>query len=377
MSQLSSLRRKESKKVKLRYPRPGRGVPKSGRKRKYIKRNPVSRYENIRCNDELSLFKETVHISTTEFDNLFKIVQKKIEQNLDPWRNQIERYQEEKGRPKKLSSKALLFFYLEYISGSNYGSYSFRDIGQRYGLSKGTAWNYFNHVAWSVYEAMNESHPLEWPQQEEIESMRGLCAKFPNTVMYVDGSKQYIQRSIYKDKQNDQFDGRKKRHCFTYLVWVDVHGSVRRLEISPIGRMHDKTMLEQSDVYLHRNLFIREQQQVIADLGFIGCDSDWIVVPIKRNDRSDSAQEIRKDFNLHLRKSRYINETSIGYPKNIFRSFLGVWTASEAVFFPCLTFSFQLSNWLCSQRGEGLRSPNELLERMNEAEKLMWITNQL
>ena len=148
-------------------------------------------------------------MSVEEFDKLHSFLCHEISTKLDPW-NKLGERRYIKVHKKKLDSKEMLLFFLEMLDGSSYGTRTLKLMSDTYKISISAGWKYFSHTAWAVFRALKKECPIEWPSIEERQSMKGLFPKFPDTIMFVDGSKQFIQRSVYKDKQNDQFDGRKK-----------------------------------------------------------------------------------------------------------------------------------------------------------------------
>ena len=52
------------------------------------------------------------------------------------------------------------------------------------------------------------------------------------------------------DLQNDQYYGKDGIHCYDVLIYVNVYGLIRRIDMTLSGRFHDKTIFQLSDVYI-------------------------------------------------------------------------------------------------------------------------------
>jgi len=65
--------------------------------------------------------------------------------------------------------------------------------------------------------------------------------RIPGGIMFVDGTRQPVFKSSDDDMQNDQYFGKDKIHCYAVLIYVDIYGLIRRIEVSYSGRLHDKT----------------------------------------------------------------------------------------------------------------------------------------
>lgn len=64
-------------------------------------------------------------------------------------------------------------------------------MAERYGVSTGTASDYFRHVLFTVYTAFDGLHPrlIRLPTAEERADMEGLLLGFPKCAFLVDGNK--------------------------------------------------------------------------------------------------------------------------------------------------------------------------------------------
>lgn len=81
--------------------------------------------------------------------------------------------------------------------------------------------------------------------------------------------------------QNNQYDGRKKRLCKTYLIISDVYEIAKRIEIVPIGRTLNKTSFTWSNLYKIHTACLGDEREVNADSAFEGPETASIATPLK------------------------------------------------------------------------------------------------
>jgi len=345
---------------------PGRGVPRSGSKAQYNTKRLTYRYQRLRTDP--TWFSAIAHMNEQTFEALHQIVQAEIASPLDP-HNELSaaaRIAIRKHR-KKLSSEELLFLYLEVLSGGTSGANAIASMSTRYGVCNSTIWNYIYHTGWACFRALSKLNLITWPDSEERKAMHGLIKGFPKGIMFVDGTRQPIFKNVDEYVQNDQYYGKDKMHCYAILIYVDIYGVIRRLEISYSGRLHDKTMFQVSDVFLNRTEYFSPDEQIICDAGFVGSgDRNWIIVPFKKG--TGLYFEMRKEWNKDVRQ-RFRNEMSIGYIKNRNRIFIGCWPYSEELFNASIRLAAMIMNWTLKRNGRQLVPIENMIERMSSAEK--------
>lgn len=66
--------------------------------------------------------------------------------------------------------------------------------------------------------------------------MHGLIRGFPDVVLLCDGTRQPVFRFVYDDVQNDPYYGKDRMQCLGVLIYVDIYGLIRRIEVTPSGR---------------------------------------------------------------------------------------------------------------------------------------------
>ena len=350
---------------------PGRGVPKLGEKAKYERSESRKYYQFVRDHHNPLLFENHIHHTREEFDALHDLVKDEMNAPLNP-RLALSRDEnlQRQSRPRILSSKEMLFFYLHTLGGGNEGGAGLLKLYALYGASVGTMSNWFSHVACAVHYSLKsvEEARIKWPYAAERQGMRGLVYGFPNAVAFCDGCKCRVFRPMNHATQQLRYDGHHKIHCFAVLVWVDVFGTYIRLDISLLGSQHDRGIFNQSGPMRSPNSYFFGEEHCIGDTGFQG--EGRVVCPMKSNQGMHFVY--RAMFNKDLRRQRVCNEWGVGYINNRFRMFLGRWPFSPELFPICYESVAMMANWRWRRRGETLVPLQRRLERVAQREKHLY-----
>ena len=129
-------------------------------------------------------------------------------------------------------------------------------------------------------------------------------------------------------EQERAYDGYKKAHVWSVLVFCDFYGRFIRLEIRDKGAESDRNLYTSSEVYQNPGDFLATGRHGMADMGF--CGSGALVAPDKRNESTEWIH--RSSYNKYIRGQRIVNEWGIGYINNRFRIFLGRWPFEKELF---------------------------------------------
>lgn len=320
---------------------PGRGFTANGAQKRQYRRGtgrsfagmqfPLSFYSLIRGSADPSIFQQTVHVSTDQFDALHECVSAHLNLPLLSDSSASDMAEELLGSRaashRILSTEQLLFFFLHSLSGGSEGSIGVRLLGDLHGISKGTVSNYFCHTVLAIHMALRETHcaRIEWPTVQERAEMKDQLRGFPNAVGFVDGVRGRVPRSTDPKRQRYQFCGHKKVHCNVALVWVDLSGLFIRIDFSSKGSSNDRGIFNGTDPFLYSERFFSNDQHVVCDSGFIGAGS--VVCPYRRGSGYDDPN--RTGINADVRLQRWINEHCISFVSNRFRSFMGHWQWAE------------------------------------------------
>lgn len=125
-------------------------------------------------------------------------------------------------------------------------------------------------------------------------------------------------------------------------MWTDLYGVIIRLEITPLGKRHDRGIYNDCDPFLIPESYFGAGDMVSGDLGFQG-PLYHIAFPFKRG--QDNWFELHTQLNKDIRKKRIPNEWPIGLIKNHFRTFLGSWPVDDAYFPIFMPFAAHLINY--------------------------------
>lgn len=332
---------------------PGKGHTRNSKKAKYARRPASNVYRDIRDIDpDVTLFEKTTHLSRDEFDALHTLALPYLLRPMDV-RNEYDTGSVRSARRRRLSTDELLFFFFDIMGGSNEGSVGTERIAHRYGISVGTVSNYFRHSLFSVYEALDAIEPrlVSWPGAEKRATAEGLIMGFPKCVFFVDGNKARRWRPGENSEQERAYDGYKKTHVWSILVFCDLFGAFTRIEISDKGAESDRNFYTNSEVYKSTESFLSAGQHGMADMGFGGDGA--LVVPYKRNESTEWL--FRTTHNRYIRSQRMVNEWGIGYINNRYRVFLGKWSFEKDLFPIAYTTVAMLSNWQFRRRGYALQ----------------------
>jgi len=234
--------------------------------------------------------------------------------------------------------------HLHILGGSKEGGQYVLFIGILYGISPGTASNYFSHASYDVKYALKEVEParVSLPSSLERLGTHGLVRGFPNCVAYADGYKQKGFRPQDEIEQERIYDGHHKFHSFGVLVWVEVHRSTIRLDFTIAGSTKDRGIFNYTVPMQSPHLFFDDGEHCIADYGFID-RFGLVLCQFKMNQGLE--YEFSAEWNRDIRTQRIIvNEWGIGYIKNRMRLFLGRWPFADYMFEVCYINAARMVN---------------------------------
>ena len=340
---------------------PGKGHSFTGSKASYARRPSSKLYDTVRNLDpDVTLFEKTVHLSRSEFDALHDLAYEKLQAPMDVRGEFVG--ETRLPRKRRLDTKEMLFMFLDILGGSNEGGMGIERLGHKYGISKGTVSNYFRHALCAVFKCLEEVIPklIRCPDELEREAIEGLIIGFPKCVFFVDGNKNRRWRPGENSEQERAYDGYKKAHAFSILVFCDIYGRFIRIEVSDKGAESDRNMYTTSDVFKNSDESLSTGQHGMADMGFAG--SGELVVPYKRNE--STMWMYRSIYNKCIRKQRMVNEWGIGYVNNRFRLFLGRWPFEKELFSLAYYTVAMLSNWQFDRRGFALQPRSRYEEKL-------------
>lgn len=142
--------------------------------------------------------------------------------------------------------------------------------------------------------------------KRKLRSMDEFLKCFPELERVIlDGTERPIQRSKDKDKQKQDYSGKKKRHTRSHLAAVAPSKRVLLLSQADNGKAHDKGILNQES-WVEQ---IPDEVKVQGDLGFFGLDNEFVNIEIPhRKPKGGELTQKQKDENQHLASERVICE---------------------------------------------------------------------
>lgn len=105
-------------------------------------------------------------------------------------------------------------------------------------------------------------------------------------------------------QQEKRYDGHRKFHCFAVLVWVDVLGTICRVDTALDGSMHDRTIFNLTASVQNSGFCSIDDEKFVCDTGFVGYG--LVIAPFKKNQAANFL--LRTMYNKDIRKHRICNE---------------------------------------------------------------------
>ena len=138
-----------------------------------------------------------------------------------------------------------------------------------------------------------------------------------------DGTERPIQRSKDREKQKQDYSGKKKRHTRTHLSAVDPNKRILLLSEAHNGKDHDKGILNQEKW----GEYIPEEVQIDGDSGFQGLQKERANVRIpQKKPKGGELTEEQKEENRQLASERVVCEHAFagvkryGIASNVYRN---------------------------------------------------------
>lgn len=192
--------------------------------------------------------------------------------------------------------------------------------GLFFGVSEGRACEWAGKLLPVLDAALGSAHVR--PKRAKGRSLEEIIEDFPELVelgVIADGVERPVRRPKDKDKQKDQYSGKKKHHT-TKRVTVVHPKSQYILAVSDEydGKAHDKKIADEMEISC------RSPIPIGADSGFVGWlpGAAKLILPIKRKRKKkgqpkDVLTEEQKVYNHTLASSRIVVEHSnAGFKRN-------------------------------------------------------------
>nr|CAG8635682.1 14393_t:CDS:2 [Entrophospora candida] len=183
-------------------------------------------------------------------------------------------------------------------------------ISSLFGISEGTVILYTNRTIKAILETKNNY--VKWPvEQHRHEILDGFqqIGGFPNVIGAIDGT--HINLTNAPSKDPEVFFNRKKRYSIQCQAIVDHRGIFTNYLIGWPGSVHDARVYSNSEFYINRRDFIKDDDIVLGDSAYP--ISPFMITPFKVSQTSTQIQ-----FNQLHSKHRIVVEHAFGRLKSRF-----------------------------------------------------------
>lgn len=205
----------------------------------------------------------------------------------------------QKGQLEDIATK--LFFILVYFKCYP----TFDVLGLLFELDYSRANRWVHRLQPMLETALGEKLALP---ERKIRSVEAFLERFPTvkTVM-IDGTERPIARPKDKERQEENYSGKKRRHTRKHLGATDEKKRVLILSPAQPGRLHDKRVLDETEMAQP----IPDEIAIAVDLGFQGLQKEVIHVHIPhKKPRGGSLSEDQKQENRELSQERVVCENA-------------------------------------------------------------------
>jgi len=153
--------------------------------------------------------------------------------------------------------------------------------------------------------ALNEKLMLP---ERKIHSIEALIERFPSVkTVIIDGTERAIARPQDKERQKENYSGKKRRHTRKHLGAIDEKKRVLILTPATEGKVHDRRLLDETEIAQT----IPDEIPIAVDLGFQGWQNQVIHVHIPhKKPRGGSLTDDQKRENRQLSQERVVCENA-------------------------------------------------------------------
>lgn len=138
--------------------------------------------------------------------------------------------------------------------------------------------------------------------ERKLTCVEDFIERFPEvTRVLLDGTERPVQRSGNKEKQRQNYSGKKKRHTRSHLGVVDPSKRILVLSHAYAGKAHDKGILNREQWAGH----IPSEVKIQADSGFQGLQEEYVNVEIPhKKPKGGVLSDEQKQENQSLARER-------------------------------------------------------------------------
>ena len=177
--------------------------------------------------------------------------------------------------------------------------------GYVFGMSQTQAGEWLHRLTPILNQALGYEKQLPARKAQDIEQVLQMC---PDLEFIIDGTERPIRRPKNKQKQADNYSGKKKRHVVKNNVVTEKHTKkVKVLSATCEGKKHDKKLADEQAIPFPKG------SKVWKDTGFQGYEPEGVTTyqPMKKPKGKELTTE-QKQKNKELSRERIGVEHSIG-----------------------------------------------------------------
>jgi hypothetical protein len=244
-------------------------------------------------------------LSPAAFEQLDKSFRQAYEQELadsDSQREQPRQRQRGGGRKATLqSSEDKLLFILFYFK-----LYPIQELlGFFFGLSQAQANHWIHNLTPILNQALGYEQQLPARKTRDVEQVLAAC---PELEFILDGTERPIQRPKDRQRQRDNYSGKKKRHTVkNNLISHKPTKKIKALSPTEPGKIHDKKLADQEQYRFPAG------SNLWKDTGFQGYEPDGVITyQPKKKPKGGELTAAEKEENRDISKERIGVEHSIG-----------------------------------------------------------------
>jgi hypothetical protein len=202
-------------------------------------------------------------------------------------------------KPTLATVEAKLFFILFYFK-----VYPTFDLaGLLFDLDRSQANRWMHRLQPLLEAALGEKLALP---KRKLTSLEEFVAAFPDVERVIlDGTERPIQRAKDRDKQKEDYSGKKKRHTRTHLAGVAPDRQILVFSTAYPGKANDKGILN-TEGWAE---WIPDEVKIQGDLGFQGLQNEYVNVEIPhKKPKGGQLTDEQKAENQALARERVVGE---------------------------------------------------------------------
>ncbi|MBD2731972.1 transposase [Nostoc sp. FACHB-892] len=205
-------------------------------------------------------------------------------------------------KARLLTNQDKLFFILFYFK-----CYPTFDVaGLLFDMHRSQAHEWMHRLQPILEAALGQKMALP---ERHLDSIEAFLSRFPGVQrVMIDGTERPITRPQDREKQKQNYSGKKKRHTRKHLAAVDQTKRILVLSKAREGRLHDKRFHDEDDIAGS----VPDEIPIEVDSGFQGIQKQYdnVLLPHKKP-KGGELSHLQKNQNSQLSQSRVVCENAL------------------------------------------------------------------